>query len=191
MSKTSRFLIKMIFIVLVCILMVIAFKLTGLKVTLLMFFFIFLGKTWGFGLNNVELNSQLDDYYSLFKLEHSFNKHDLQVAYDNEINRLNNDPSIGIEDRLHLMGLLNTAFDTLNNTDLKSDYDKKYNLMLEEINVSKLKNDEINNNVEKYIMGLIKHNLYPFINFKLLSFDTIGLLSCLILDLVFILGISR
>lgn len=163
------------------------FKLTGLRTTLLMFFLVFVGKTWNYGSLKSDINSQFEDYYSLFNLKQDFNKDEIQGAYDNEIDKLNNNLSISIDNRLHLMGVLNTAFDTLINPQTKSEYDDKYSLILEEINASKLKSSELNNNIANYVDGLIKHNLSPFINFKLNSKDTLGLLFCIILDLVFIL----
>jgi hypothetical protein len=187
MNKLSRFLIKMVFIILILLLLLVLFKLTGLRVTLLMFFFVLVGKTWNYGSLRGDINSQLEDYYSLFNLKQNFSKDELQEAYDNEIDKLNNNLSTSIDNRLHLMGVFNTAFDTLNDSQTKNEYDDKYNLVLEEINASKLKSSELNNNIANYVDGLIKHNLSPFINFKLNSKDTLGLLFCIILDLVFIL----
>ncbi len=187
MNKLSRFLIKMIFIILICLLLLLLFKLTGLRVTLLMFFFVFLGKTWNYGTFKSDINSQFEDYYSLFNLKESFSKDELQKAYENEMDKLNNNQSITIDNRIHLMGVLNTAFETLINPQTKSEYDDKYNLVLEEINASTLKSSELNNNISNYVDGLIKQNLSPFVNFKLNSKETLGLLVCIILDLVFIL----
>jgi len=181
----------MMMIILMSILLIVVFKITGLRVTMLMLFFVFLSKTWNYGLHNVSHNSQLEDYYSLFNLDINFKLAELQLAYDNEINKLNNNLSIGVEDRLHYMGLINTAFDTLNDPESKIEYNIKYNLLLDEINASKIKSDEINSNVAKYINELIKYNFSSFLNFKMFSIDTIGLLSCLLLDLVFLFGMNR
>ena len=191
MNKLSRFLIKMVFIILIWLLLVMLFKLTGLRVTLLMIFFVLVGKTWNYGSLKDNIDSQFEDYYSLFNLKQDFTKDELQEAYDNEIDKLNNNLSISIDNRLHLMGMLNTAFDTLNDSQAKSEYDGKYNLVLEEINSSKIKSAELNNNIASYLDGLFKFNLSPFVNFRFKSKDTIGLLVCLILDLIFITAMNH
>ena len=134
MNKLSRFLIKMIFIILIWLLLIAIFKVTGLRATLLMLFLLFLGKTSNYGSLTEVVNSGLEDYYSLLNLNQDIKKDELQSAYNNEIDKLNNNHSISIENRLHLMGILNDSFDTLNNTQAKSEYDNKYKMFMKEKN---------------------------------------------------------
>ena len=68
MNKLSRFLIKMIFIILIWLLLIAIFKVTGLRATLLMLFLLFLGKTSNYGSLTEVVNSGLEDYYSLLNL---------------------------------------------------------------------------------------------------------------------------
>lgn len=187
MNKLSRFLIKMIFIILIMILLVMLFKLTGLRVTLLMFFFVFVGKTWNYGSFKSDINSQFEDYYSLFNLKQDFNKDELQGAYDNEIDKLNNNLSISIDNRLHLMSMLNTAFDTLNDPLLKSEYDITYNSLLDEIKKEEANMELQNQKFSTFVKGLLNYNIKPFQNYVFFSKNTIGILACLIIDLVFII----
>ena len=185
MNKLSRFLIKIIFVVLILFLLLLLLKLTGLRVTLLMFFFIFIGKTWNYGSLKSDVNLQMEDYYFLFNLKQEFSKEELLEAYNKEVEKLNTNLSVTIDNRLYLMGMLNTAYDTLNDSQAKSDYDHKYNLILKEINASQLKLAELNDNLSNYVGGLLKYNFSPFINLKLLSKDSIGIVGCLIIDLIF------
>jgi DnaJ-class molecular chaperone len=88
-----------------------------------------------------DVNSQIDDYYSLFNLKEDFKKTELEQAYNNEVEKLNNNLSIGVESRLQLMALFNTAFDTLNDSNSKSEYDREYKLHAEQLQASKLKSE--------------------------------------------------
>lgn len=133
----------------------------------------------------------MDDYYSLFNLKHDFNKTELEKAYNNEVEKLNNNLSIGIESRLQLMAMFNTAFDILNDPNSKSEYDLKYNLLAEELQTSKIKADEIINDFWKYVDGLFTYTFSPFINFNFKSKEIIGVIACLILDIIFIAVISN
>lgn len=186
MNKFYRFLIKLVFILLIWLLLIILFKATGLRITLLMFFFIFLGRTWSYGVLKNDINFQIDDYYSLFNLKHDFNETELEKAYNNEVEKLNNNLSIGIESRLQLMAMFNTAFDILNDPHFKSEYDLKYNLLAEELQTSNFKANEINNDFWKYLDGLFTHTFSRFINFNFKSKEIIGVLACLILDFILI-----
>lgn len=167
------------------------FKLTGLRATLLMFFIVFVGKTWNYASLKSYINSQFEDYYSLFNLKQDFNKDELQGAYDNEIDKLNNNLSISIDNRLHLMSMLNTAFDTLNDPLSKSEYDVKYNTLLDEIKKEKEKMEFQNKKFSTYFKGLLSYNLKPFKNYVFFSKNTIGILACLIIDLIFIIPFLR
>lgn len=191
MNKFYRFIIKLVFISMIWVLLIILFKATGLRITLLMFFFLFLWRTWSYEVLKNEINSQIDDYYSLFNLKHDFNKTELEKAYNNEVEKLNNNLSIGVENRLQLMAMFNTAFDTLNDSHSKSEYDLKYNLLVEELQTSKLKADEINNDFWKYVDGLFTYNFSPFINLNFKSKEIIGVLACLILDIILISAMSN
>ncbi|OBQ14493.1 MAG: hypothetical protein AN482_01900 [Anabaena sp. LE011-02] len=167
------------------------FKATGLRCTLSLFFLVFLGKTWSYGVSKNDVNSQIDDYYSLFNLKQDFNKTELEQAYNNEVEKLNNNLSIGVESRLQLMALFNTAFDTLNDSHSKSEYDLEYKLHAEQLQASKLKSEEINNDFWKYADGLFNYFISPFINFNLKSKEIIGVIACLILDLLFFAAMSN
>lgn len=179
--------IKLVFIFLVWILLIVFFKVSGFRVTLSLFFFIFLGRTWNYKVLKDDVNSDIDDYYSLFELKHDFSKTELEQAYNNEIEKLSNNLSIGLEYRIQLMALLNTAFDTLNDSHSRNEYDVKYKMYSEELQKSKLRADEISNDFWKYVKGLCHHVISPFIHFNFKSKETIGLLACVILDLFFLL----
>ncbi len=167
------------------------FKATGLRCTLSLFFLVFLGKTWSYGMLKNDVNSQIDDYYSLFNLKEDFKKTELEQAYNNEVEKLNNNLSIGVESRLQLMALFNTAFDTLNDSNSKSEYDREYKLHAEQLQASKLKSEEINNAFWKYADGLFNYIISPFINFNFKSKEIIGVIACLILDIIFIAASSN
>jgi hypothetical protein len=167
------------------------FKATGLRCTLSLFFLVFLGKTWSYGASKNDVNSEIDDYYSLFNLKQDFNKTELEKAYNTEVEKLNNNLSIGLEYRLQLMAMFNTAFDTLNDSHSKSEYDLKYNLLAEQLQASKLKSEEINNDFWKYADGLFNYIISPFINFNFKSKEIIGVIACLILDLLFFAAMSN
>jgi hypothetical protein len=191
MSKFYRFLIKLVFISMIWILLIMLFKATGLRCTLSLFFLVFLGKTWSYGMLKNDVNSQIDDYYSLFNLKEDFKKTELEQAYNNEVEKLNNNLSIGVESRLQLMALFNTAFDTLNDSNSKSEYDREYKLHAEQLQASKLKSEEINNAFWKYADGLFNYIISPFINFNFKSKEIIGVIACLILDIIFIAASSN
>ena len=184
MNKLSRFLVKLIFIIIVYVLLFFIFKITKLHFTLIMLLFVFLSNTWKYSLFEITLN-EIDDYYALFNLNQNFSKKELEDSYNLELEKMN-DFSITAENKISLIAFINTAYDTLSNDISKNEYDLKYNSLLEEI-----KNQEsslkLDNNVSSYFKGLLDYNLKPFKNFKFFSKNTIGIIACLIIDLLFIL----
>ncbi len=186
MNKIVRFLIKLTFIVLVVISLIILGSFTGLRLVLLMLFFVFFSNTWKYGKLKMEVNG-IDDYYSLFNLNHNFSKTELEQSYNLELEKLNKNFSISAENKISLIAFINSAYDTLNDPIYKNEYDLKYNSILDEIKKAEKEIELENKQFSSYFNGLLNYNLKPFKNYTFFSKNTIGILACLIIDLVFIL----
>ena len=166
------------------------FKLTGLRVTLIMFFFVFFSNTWSYRTLKLSFN-KIDDYYSLFNLNQNFSKKELEDSFNLELEKLNNNLTITAENKISLIAFINNAFDTLNEPISKSEYDIMYNSFLDEIKKEKANMELQDKKFSTYFKGLLSYNMKPFKNYAFFSKNTFGILACLIIDLVFIIPFLR
>lgn len=182
MKNITLYLIKAILICLFFIVAILLMAIIGLKFTFLVMFFIIAKHIWSYKPVIHEVKEEVYDYYSVFGLNRNFDESELQLRYNYEVEKLNNNHTLSIESRKELLELFQDTFETLNNPVTKAKFDLEFENHL--TNVKAVEQKNANNKIN------VKRDVKEMISFKKANIEKIktaliiGVAIAFVIDLV-------
>lgn len=182
MKNILLFITKSFLIILILIVTLLLMAFLGLKFVFLLLFSTIAKNIWSYKPTVYAVEEEVYDYYSIFGVHKNFENKELAYNFNNEIDKINNNPNINIESKKELLELFQDAFEVLNNPISKAKYDLDFENYKNNLKIVEQKN---------------KDNKFNFLNDtkKMLSFEKekinkmktaliLGLIVAFIIDLM-------
>lgn len=182
MKNILLFTTKSFLIVLLLIVTLLLMAFLGLKFVFLLLFSIIAKNIWSYKPVVYAVEEEVYDYYSIFRVHKDFENKDLAFSFNNEIDKINNNPNINIESRKELLELFQDAFEVLNNPIRKSKYDLDFENYKNNVKIVEQKNKDNKFNLIKDIKKMLSFEKEK-IN-KMKSGIILGLIVAFIIDII-------
>lgn len=182
MKNILLFITKSFLIVLLLIITLLLMAFLGLKFVFFLLFSTIAKNIWSYRAIIYKVEEEVYDYYSIFGMQKNFENKDLAYSFNNEIDKINNNPNINIESRKELLELFQDAFEVLNNPINKAKYDLEFENYKTNLKIVEQKN---NDNKFNFIKDTKK--MLSFEKEKINKMKTaliLGLIVAFIIDLI-------
>ena len=182
MKNILLFTTKSFLIVLLLIVTLFLMAFLGLKFVFLILFSTIAKNIWSYRPIVYKVEEEVYDYYSIFGVQKNFENKDLAYSFNNEIDKINNNPNINIESRKELLELFQDAFEVLNNPINKAKYDLEFENYKTNLKIVEQKNNDNKFNFIKDTKKMLSFEKEKINKMKIALI--LGLIVAFIIDLI-------
>lgn len=182
MKNIFLFITKVLLIIFFLIITIFLMALIGLKFLFFLLFSVMAKNIWSYKPIVYAVEEEVYDYYSIFGVQKNFENKDLAYSFNNEIDKINNNPNINIESRKELLELFQDAFEVLNNPINKAKYDLEFENYKTNLKIVEQKNNDTKFNFIKDTKKMLSFEKEK-IN-KMKTALILGLIVAFIIDLI-------